>query len=308
MPELPVRTIRYVVALAEEGNFGRAALRLGISTPSLSVQVSRLEALLGAPLFLRSRRGVELTRLGEDFLAASRPVLDADDDMQSWMMRTMGSAGSITVGLVAGGMYDLGSQVLTRLREERPDVEISIITVPFGSVVGHILNGQADVIITAAPFTDAPDAGVRSAHIRDVRRVVAVPRDHPLAAKPAVVLADIRDETFIVPSGVDEETLAWWLVDPRPDGSTPRRMAVGPDFEGILAAVSAGLGVNITSADAEFAYDRADLKYVPITDASPSKLVAVFAAGRRDPLLGAFIRAAREVEAVRRVGRRSRSA
>ncbi|WP_228479428.1 LysR family substrate-binding domain-containing protein [Microbacterium atlanticum] len=236
---------------------------------------------------------MELTRLGEEFLVASRAVLDADDDMQSWLTRTMGTGGSIRVGLVAGGMFDLGSQVLATLRAERPDLEITLVTVPFGGVIPHILNGQADVVVTAAPFTSAPDAGVRSAHIRDSRRVLVVSREHPLAKRPAVVLSDIANETFVVPTGVDAETLAWWVIDPRPDGTVPKQVAVGPDFEGILAAVGAGLGVNITAAEAQLAYDRADLRYIPITDARPSQIVAVFAAGRRDPLLRSFIAAAR---------------
>lgn len=304
MPELPVRTIRYVVALAEEQNFGRAAARLGISTPSLSVQISRLEGLLGAPLFQRSRKGVSLTRLGEEFLVASRPVLDADDDMQSWLIRTMGAGGSITVGVVAGGMQDLGSQVLAALREERPDLQISIVTVPFGAVVGHILNGLADVVVTVAPFTDATDGGVRTARIRLSRRMLVMRPDHPMATRPAVALADIRDETFIVPTGIDENTRAWWLIDPRPDGSKPAALAVSPDAEGILAAVGAGLGVSITPEEAAHTHDRADLRYVPILDAPPSEIVAVFAAGRRDPLLGSFISAARRSAGRTRPARR----
>lgn len=308
MPELPVRTIRYVVALAEEENFGRAADKLGISTPSLSVQISRLEALLGAPLFQRSRKGVRLTALGEDFLLASRPVLSADDDMQSWLRQTMGAGGSITVGLVAGGMHDLGSQVLAALRAERPDLQISIVTVPFGGVVSHILNGQADVVVTVAPFSDAKDAGVRTTYIRDSRRVLVVSQAHPLAQRRAIALSDVSDETFIVPTGIDEKTLSWWVVNPRPDGSKPKTVAVGPDAEGILAAVSAGLGVSIAPEEAVRTHDRADLAYVPILDAAPSEVVGVFAAGRRDPLLGAFLQAARASGRKPAPARRARSA
>lgn len=289
MPELSVRTIRYIFVLAETQNFGRAAERLGISTATLSLQVSRLEGLLGAPLFERSRRGTTLTPLGAEFLEATRPMLRVDDDLQAWMSRVIGSGGKLRIGIVAGGMPELGQVVLPKLRELRPGVDLAVHSVAFGDVTQELLGGDSDLVVTPAPFDAGQDRGIRTVRLRPLERVLIVPDHHPYAMRDVVSLVELSDEVFIVPRGVDSQTLAWWLVDPRPDGTHPQVIEAGPDLEGILTMVVAGVGVNLASDDVRRAYDRPGLRFIPVSDVPSASLVVAFYIGRRDPLLHDFI-------------------
>lgn len=295
MPDMPARTIRYIAKLAEEQNFGRAARALGISTPTLSTQVRRLEELLGAPLFQRSRSGAVLTALGAEFLEKSLPLVHADDDMQSWLAETIGRGGRISIGIVAGGVYELGALLLARLRRERPGIDITVHTVSFGSVVEEILRGRSDIVITPAPFSGSDDSGIERVRVRGAFRAVILPTGHRLAQRDSVSIQELSGETFLVPTGVDPQVLAWWLVDPRPDGSHPRSQKVGPDFEGILAGVSAGMGVNLTTTEAQSLYARPDLRIVKVPDAPPASVEIAFHVGRRDPLLRSFLALASEL-------------
>jgi DNA-binding transcriptional LysR family regulator len=289
VPELSVRTIRYIFVLAETQNFGRAAEQLGISTATLSLQVSRLEALLGAPLFERSRRGTTLTPLGAEFLEATRPMLRVDDDLQAWMSRVIGSGGKLRIGIVAGGMPELGQVVLPELRRLRPGVAIAVHSVAFGDVTQELLTGKSDLVVTPAPFDAGQDRGIRTVRLRDLKRILIVPDHHPYARRDALSLEELTHEVFVVPKGVDSDTLAWWLIDPRPDGTKPKTVEAGPDLEGILTMVVAGVGVNLASDDVGRPYERPGLRFIPVSDAPSASLVVAFYVGRRDPLLHDFI-------------------
>ena len=100
------RHLQYYVALAEELHFGRAALRLGIATPTLSVQIQEIERRLGTPLFDRSRREVTLTSAGAIFLAEARNVLRQFEQAEAVGRRAgRGEIGRIEIGYVGSAVH-----------------------------------------------------------------------------------------------------------------------------------------------------------------------------------------------------------
>jgi DNA-binding transcriptional LysR family regulator len=129
---MELRHLRYVVALAEELHFGRAAARLGISQPPLSQQIQALEAELGARLFERSNRRVALTEVGRLFLEQARMVLAAADRAAEVARRAQrGEIGEIRIAFTASAPFTtLIPQTIFAFRRSHPDVHLQLQEMP----------------------------------------------------------------------------------------------------------------------------------------------------------------------------------
>lgn len=150
-----LRDLRYFVALAEEHHFGRAAASCGVSQPTLSTQIHRLEDELGVTLAVRVGRRIDLTPVGERIAQAARDIMVLADDI-----RTMAREESdrMTLQLRVGVFPTLGPFVLPRViaqfdQHER-DVNIHIVEERTAQLLDAIHDGQLDVAVVAAPVTD----------------------------------------------------------------------------------------------------------------------------------------------------------
>ncbi|WP_175084732.1 LysR family transcriptional regulator [Candidatus Frankia nodulisporulans] len=127
---MELRQLRYVVAVAEEGHFGRAAERLCTGQPAVSQQVRRLERELGIDLFDRTPRGVRLTAAGELFLPEARAVLAAQDRARAVAARLAGEyTGTLRLG-TSRGLGERLAAVLERLRWRAPHLEVDLVAAP----------------------------------------------------------------------------------------------------------------------------------------------------------------------------------
>jgi DNA-binding transcriptional LysR family regulator len=123
-----LRHLRYFVAVAEEGHFGRAAARLHLSTPTLSQQIRALEAEIGAPLLIRHPRGARLSAAGEALLPEARTALRAAEAAAREARRAAGLAdGDLRVGLPAGAPEALVARLNAILAEEAPNARAVLI-------------------------------------------------------------------------------------------------------------------------------------------------------------------------------------
>jgi len=114
-----LRQLRYFVAVAEECHFGRAALRLSMTQPPLSQQIRALEEALGAALFLRTKRSVELTPVGRDLLPEVRRLLAAADGLQPMAQSlARGEVGVLSLAFVSTADYGVLPPLLQRFGEE----------------------------------------------------------------------------------------------------------------------------------------------------------------------------------------------
>jgi DNA-binding transcriptional LysR family regulator len=149
---MELRHLRYFVAVAEELNFTRAAKRLGINQPPLSLQIRQLETEMGTPLFIRRTRGVELTDAGKLLLEEARVILTQVEETQTGVRRhARGETGRINVGS-SGGTYfhPLIPRIIREYRMRYPNVALFPQASNTPLLVARVRAGQVDVAFIRA--------------------------------------------------------------------------------------------------------------------------------------------------------------
>src|SRR5881275_1522994 len=143
---MELRHLRYFVAVAEELHFRRAAERLHMSQPPLSQQIRRLEDEVGATLFVRNQRRVELTAAGQAYLARARDILAAVEDAAREARRVQrGEVGRLDVGFVGSAMYSVVPELLRAFRERFPDVGLRLRELGTAEQLRRLEDGRLDV-------------------------------------------------------------------------------------------------------------------------------------------------------------------
>jgi len=189
--------MRYVVAIAEEKNFTRAAERCFVVQSSLSHQVKALEQELGVTLFARSSRRVELTAAGEAFLVQARASLDAADRAISEAAAASGQIrGTLTVGVIPTVTAIDIPVVLGQFHRTHPAVRIRLRGGGSDEFIAAISAGGMDVAILGLPDS-TPPTGVNTRVLARERLVAVVSAEHPLAGRRRLRLADLADEAFV---------------------------------------------------------------------------------------------------------------
>src|SRR5262245_6800771 len=194
MPEL--RQLRYFIAVAEELNFSRAARRLRMAQPPLSVAIRQLEQEIGATLFVRSSREVRLTEAGEAFLVgARRTVAEAEAAVAAAARAAAGEVGALQLGYSWSARFEV-LPVLGRLMSERsPDVAFSAEELWNARMPDALRSGAIDVAVALCPES----AGELSyAPIRREGIVALLAAEHPLASRSCVELGALADATFLI--------------------------------------------------------------------------------------------------------------
>jgi DNA-binding transcriptional LysR family regulator len=285
--DIPLHVLRYFCVLADELHFGRAATVLSISAPSLSQQISKLEQTLEAKLFERSPRKIELTAVGAELLPLARRVRDDHDELLRWARTREDDEGALLrIGLVAAGAGSLTTAILSSAVQKIPGVRLEMRRLGFFDTRAGLLDGSVDVVFAPQPME--LDERIRAEPLWREPRVLVLRTDHPLATRTDVSITELNDEIFIFASGGAQQFLDWWMVNPRPDGSSPRRGPTADDFEGILELVAAGAGVNIASASAALHYRRDNLAFVRISDIEPSTILICTLVRPAHPAVDAF--------------------
>lgn len=261
---IELRHLRYFVAVAEELHFGRAAARLNISQPPLSQQIQSLEQQLGARLFARTNRSVNLTPAGVQFLADSRQILQHVEEAAGRAARLHhGETGELRLGFTSSAPFIKAVSVtLSRFRRQYPDVHIHTRESSTREQIAPLGDGLLDLGLMRK--TLLPDTLVHQV-IRHEPLLATVHRDHPLATKSAVALAELLPEplVFFDPlsgTGLYDDILG--LL--RPYGTPVIAQEVGEAMT-ILGLVSAGLGISILPAS----FRRVQLDevcWLPISD------------------------------------------
>ncbi len=290
MERLDLRLVEYFIAVAEELHFGRAAERLHIAQPSLSQQIRRLEAQLGVTLFERDSRNVELTVAGEALLREGRRTMR---QARRAIQATRAAAGGrLRVGFYGSAANALLPEVLRTFGERHPSTEVSVRELLLGSI-DDVLDGRVDLAFTRLqPGQSELEVEV----LGEEPRLVALPRDHPLAPRESVRYAELGEERFIVnPAVPGDEAPPRWLAEQRRHGLPGRIAAESASIPEILTLVASGRGVSLVPAAVAHQYPRADVAYVPVSDADPAVVSLAWRPGRLPPHARAFVETAREV-------------
>jgi len=235
-----MRQMRYLVALSEVRHFRKAAEAMGISQPSLSLQISNLEDMLGVRLVERGRGPVTLTPEGREVVArAARIVDEARGIIDLTASLQTGLAGTIRLGTTPTiGPY-LMPYVVERLHAEYPDLRLYIREVVPRDLRGELLAGSLDVILTQLPEGGA-DLTTRRLFREPL--LLAMPDDHPLTARAEVTEADILDLT-VLSLGPDYAMHAQIAALCQQHGGMIARDYEGTSLDAIRQMVGMGMGV-----------------------------------------------------------------
>lgn len=190
---MELRHLRYFVAVAEEENVTRAAERLHVSQPPLSRQIRDLEEELGVELFERTARSVRLTGAGKVFLGEARAVLQRADEARA-KVRDAGHLpeGPLSVRFAPSLTVDLLPEALLRFQKSHPSVRVSLHDLSSEGMIGGLRRGDLQLALMAHPGRSLPK-GFAAQPIRDLDYRIAIAKDHPLAKRRSLRIADLRN-------------------------------------------------------------------------------------------------------------------
>lgn len=193
---MELRHLRYFVVLAEELHFGRAARRLAISQPPLSVAIRQLEESVGARLFERNSKEVRLTPAGSSLRESARRLLrQAEEAALEARDVSQGSAGRLRIGFVGAMLYRGLPQALVRFQAAHPAVRIALSELNSGEQITELLQDRLDVGFV---HTSRMPAELRRELLLSEPFVACLPAAHRLARRRSVSAASLRDEPFVL--------------------------------------------------------------------------------------------------------------
>ncbi|GAA4925538.1 DNA-binding transcriptional LysR family regulator [Actinomycetospora succinea] len=282
---METRQLRYFVAVAETRHFGRAAERLHIAQSPLSQAIRQLEAQLGAPLFERTTRRVDLTAAGEALLPEAVRILASLDAARDQVGRVAaGALGRLRIGATGLATYRHVPEIVRRLTADLPGLALAFTTEMLTpSLETALADHRIDLAVLRPPVGDA---GLAQHVLARERLVLAVPADHWLApasgpSRPAD-LAELADDDFVVyaaPGSVVGEAAARAC---RAAGFTPRRTHDADQTSIVLALVAAGVGVALLPSSV-LAVAVEGVRYVELDEAEPVTTDVALAWRRDDP-------------------------
>jgi DNA-binding transcriptional LysR family regulator len=265
---MDLRQLRYFVATAEELHFGRAAERVHIAQPALSIQIKALEDTLGVQLLSRTNRVVTLTEAGRLFLKEARRTLEQAQHAAVVARRAgRGEIGHIEIGYSADTSYSgVLSGVLRQYKRRVPDVELGLHELHPSTQIAQLLEGRIHIGFIAS-FVDSP-TGKLPPELDAIRLAewplrVALPADHPLAKRSRIPREALADEPFIVYVGSDIEqdrSLIQMVI-----GFMPRVAYEVRSGFSIVSLVGAGLGVAIVPSSVSSVSIGEHVVYRPIS-------------------------------------------
>ncbi|MBP1154278.1 MULTISPECIES: LysR family transcriptional regulator [unclassified Paenibacillus] len=286
---MELRQLQYFLTVAEELNFSRAAERLQITQPPLSLQIQNLERELGFPLFYRTNRHVELTDAGKVFADEVRKMLDYLSRAVENAKRTHhGEIGKLTVGFVGSATYDILPVVLREFRSLYPNVQVHLIELPTPKQIEALREDEIDVGVLRPPVHDEE---IHTEIVSSVPCVLAVPKQHPLVHSKNISLGNLTPYPFVMLSrktwaGLYDEILG--LCNP-----TIQQEAF--EFQTVIGLVAAGMGIAVVPQSAMNLHTQ-HVDYIDLKDQLPVASMGVsWRRNDQSPLVKTFVEIAMEM-------------
>jgi len=191
-----LKDLKYLVALADTGHFGRAAQRTFVSQPTLSAQLKKLEEYLGVKLVERHPKNVQLTEVGKQIVARARHMLSEGDEILALARNnTDPLSGKLKVALIPTiGPYLL-PRVMQKLRKALPQLGLMLYEYQTEDLLKRVKEGEIDVGILALPIEQD---GLECRRLYREEFTVALPSDNPLAQKPSIKVSDLKGQTLLL--------------------------------------------------------------------------------------------------------------
>jgi LysR family hydrogen peroxide-inducible transcriptional activator len=191
-----LKDLKYLVALADTGHFGKAAERTFVSQPTLSAQLKKLEEYLGVKLVERQPKNVQLTEVGKQIVVRARRMLDEGDEIVALARsNTDPFAGKLKIALIPTiGPYLL-PRVMQKIRKGLPHLGLMLYEYQTEALLKRLRDGEIDLGIMALPSLQD---GMESRTLYEENFTVALPNNHPLAAKSSIKVQDLKGHTLLL--------------------------------------------------------------------------------------------------------------
>lgn len=270
--------LRYIVTLAQEQHFGRAAERCHVSQPTLSVGVKKLEDELGVLIFERSKSAVRLTPVGEGIVAQAQKVLE-----QAQGIRELAQAGKnqLAAPLKVGAIYTVGPylfpHLIPQLHKIAPDMPLYIEENFTHVLRDKLRTGELDAIIIALPFQEAD---VLTKPLYDEPFYVVMPAEHPWTARASIDAEMLNDKSLLLLGEghcFRDQVLEACPTTRKGSEAHPHTTVESSSLETIRHMVASGLGVSVlpfTAVDSHH-YAPGVIAIRPLSPPVPYRSVAI---------------------------------
>lgn|ERR1700722_5622854 len=292
---MELRHFRYFVAVAEEENVSRAALKLHVSQPGVSRQIQDLEDEVGFQLFERSAKSLKLTGAGKVFLAEAKSVLQhADDAVKKARAIAGGTNGEINVGYAPSLTVQILPPMLRAFQGEFPHVRVTLHDLSSEEMLAQLGEKKLDLALTART-SGKMLRGLSFVELARYATCVAMSPQHPLARSRALTLPQVAREPLIGMTRKDypdyhNEIGKLFAAA----GCKPRFVEEHEGGTGLIAAVEAGRGIALVPSSLQCVVG-ARLKLIPLKPALPPIPVgAVWLKDNQSQLVEKFIAASRQ--------------
>lgn len=239
---MELRHLRYFIAVAEQENVSRAALKLHVSQPGISRQIHDLEEEIGVQLFERSPKSLKLTEAGKKFLDEARAVLQrADDAVKNARAVASGAAGELQVGYAPSLTIQILPRALRAFQQKFPRTRVSLHDLSTEEMLSGLRAGKLHVVLAIQP----PRRMMRGLQFRELARYpmcVALAPGHPLAKSKSVSFEQLSREPLIAYSRDEYPEYHEMLEELFADTRMPRIAEEHDGVISIIAAVESGLG------------------------------------------------------------------
>lgn len=293
---MDLRRFHYFVTVAEELHVGRAAQTLGIAQPALSQHIRALEEQLGVRLFLRANRRITLTAAGDAFLAEARATLfHAAQASHVARRAARGETGSIVIGYVSSALAEQPFvRAMAAFRLSHPEVAIEMQLRLISTQLDALREQRLDLSIIRGPLPATPE-GWETLPLVSHPLLAVLPEAHPLAGRARIALAELANDTFLLPedppgTGLGASIQALFAET----GFHPQRSMVVNEMSSNVGFVSAGLGVGLLPASARV-MRLPGVAFCELSDAAPSsELLVLHRRFERSPAVLALLAKLRE--------------
>ncbi|WP_351227037.1 LysR family transcriptional regulator [Streptomyces sp. NPDC002133] len=281
---IELRHLRCFLAIAEERSLTRAAATLHRTQPAVSRTLAALERHLGVRLVDRSTHHLDLTPEGLAFRdKAATAVTAFDEALDAVRLHHR----PLRLGHAWSALGPYTTPLLRRWQQEHPDVPLELLRID--DRTAGLARGEVDAAVLRGPV-DTP--GLATELLFTEPRVAAVPSDDPLAARPALALADLTPGTIVLNTVSGTTTPALWPAPSRP--ASTLTVANTDDW---LTAIAAGRGAGVSAASTAGMHPHPGVAYRPLTDAPPVPVLLAWRTTAPHPALEALTELARELSA-----------
>ena len=274
--------------VARQQSFSHAAVALSLTQPAVSQQIARLERQLGTRLLVRDARGVTLTPAGEILLRHAETVLAQLRVAEVEVQAVNGvERPRLRVGAFPSAAASIMPPALAELRTAHPEADVAMRVIEDADALDALRRGELDIamVLDSELMPLELPAGIEAVHVLDDPLLIALPYSHPLAARSAISLADLRDDEWMV-CGVGGTCIDSNVVLRACDaaGFEPRITFETDDYSAIMGMVASGMGVALIPSLA-LVSAREDVAVRSLRDARPVRRVRAAVAVERPSAL-----------------------